>query len=248
MAKRKSLDRADLLAIVSLILTILVVVLPITWWFQCLLLVIVFALVVWLAFVSPWTIGRPWWQKFLFTFVATAALIAVSRSPIKSQYEKQQPPDVIPLFVYPKEPALVLKNNSANTAREIKWGVTLWNLDTPDRRDPLPIPFALFDFIRPHEFSGAEQLFSRSILPLVKAGDRLFGFAEVSCPDCATTREVWVYIEFGKGGWYMPLSKDAPFVNMNHLFKTITDIEKDTEPAIDAIAPPTQRIPIKDIN
>ena len=56
-------------------------------------------------------------------------------------------PDVALRFVYPKSPALVLVNQSAVIARDIKWTVVLWNMDLPDRNDPLPIPVSTFDWI-----------------------------------------------------------------------------------------------------
>jgi hypothetical protein len=81
--------------------------------------------------------------------VLIAVLIAITAPSVKSQYQRDQPPDVTSMFVYPEQPALVITNESANIAREIKFGVVLWNPDTP-RLGPLPIPFQTFDFIRPH--------------------------------------------------------------------------------------------------
>jgi hypothetical protein len=82
----------------------------------------------------------------------------------------------------------------------------------------------------------------------VKSGDRLFGYVTVSCPECATTRDAWVYIEYGKAGWYAPLSRDAPFVSMNHIFKAIPLVEKNVDSALDEFAPISRRIPINSWN
>ncbi|MGA2782125.1 MAG: hypothetical protein ABSF13_09430 [Smithella sp.] len=107
-------------------------------------------------------------------------------------------------FVYKKEPALVLDNVSGKIAREIKWGVFLWNYDLPERNDPLPIPVATFDWLRPHDHSGPLDLFGLPNVPtFVKAGDRLFGTASVICPECSRGRTFFIYIKLGEGGWYV---------------------------------------------
>jgi hypothetical protein len=111
-------------------------------------------------------------------------------------------PDVALRFVYPKSPALVIANRSDSIARDIKWVVVLWNMDLPDRDDPLPIPVATFDWLRPHQDGGPQGLFGHSaVASLVKPGDRLFGSASVSCPNCARGRTYVVYIVYDKGGW-----------------------------------------------
>ncbi len=122
---------------------------------------------------------------------------------IKQMAQEAIPPVVALRFVYPKSPALVLMNQSEAIARNIKWMVTLWNMDLPDRNDPLPIPATLFDFIRPHDEGGPENLFSGPLVsPLLKPGDRLFGSASVICPECARGRTYFVYIVWGEGGWF----------------------------------------------
>lgn len=112
-------------------------------------------------------------------------------------------PEVKLSFVYPDDPALLLINTSNAIAKEIKWEVALWDLNTPDRTNPLPIPASTFDFIRPHQRGGPQNLFdSPNVLPLLKNGDRLFGSASVVCPDCVRGHTYWVYIVWHEGGWY----------------------------------------------
>jgi hypothetical protein len=246
--KPRRLDRADVLGVLGVIIAILVVVLPVTWWLQCGLLAVAAVLISQLAFYSAAMIHRPKSQKLLVAAVTITGLVAISWSPVKSQYQKSQPPDVTPMLVSPEQPAVMLINESANVARNIKWGVVLWNLDSLDRVDPLPIPYQAFDFIRPREHGGPEQLFNAAILGLIKPGNRLFGYATVDCPDCATTRCVWIYIEYGKGGWYAPLPKEAPFVNTSQLFKMIPEIEKNVSSAMNMMAPAGRRIPIKKLD
>jgi hypothetical protein len=111
-------------------------------------------------------------------------------------------PEIALRFVYPKSPALVIVNSSNSLARDVKWTVYLWNMDLPDRDDPLPIPISTFDWIKPHQESGPLNLFSGpNIAPLLKPGNRLFGSASVNCPNCVRGRTYIVYIVYGNGGW-----------------------------------------------
>lgn len=123
-------------------------------------------------------------------------------------------PDVTIRFVYPDSPALVLVNQSAALARNIKWSVALWNMDdprtyvnptaSPDAHDPLPIPVQIFDFLRPRTTGGPQNLFdSPLVAPHVKKGQRLFGSASVICPECARGHTYIVSIVWGEGGWYV---------------------------------------------
>jgi hypothetical protein len=112
------------------------------------------------------------------------------------------PPVVALRFVYPTSPALEVVNESDAIAKDIKWSVVLWNMDLPDRNDPLPIPTSNFDWLRPHDEGGPQNLFNTApVSPLIKPGDRLFGSASVVCPTCARGRTYIVYIVWGKNGW-----------------------------------------------
>lgn len=112
-------------------------------------------------------------------------------------------PDLALRFIYPKFPALVLINQSPVVATDIKWTVALWNMDLPERNDPLPIPVSTFDFIRPNNEGGPQNLFGTpTVKPLLKLGDRLFGSASVCSPDCIQGRTYVVYIVWGKSGWF----------------------------------------------
>ncbi len=112
-------------------------------------------------------------------------------------------PDLALRFIYPESPALVLINQSPVVAKDIKWTVALWNMDLSERNDPLPIPVSTFDWIRPHNEGGPQNLFDAlSVKPLLKPGDRLFGSASVCSPDCIQGRTYIVYIVWEKLGWY----------------------------------------------
>ncbi len=90
--------------------------------------------------------------------------------------EKPKLPDITLRFVYPKSPALVLANPSDSIARDIKYSVVLWNMDVPERDDPLPIPVATFDWLKPHTEGGPQDLFgSPPVASLLNGGNRLIG-------------------------------------------------------------------------
>ncbi len=121
-----------------------------------------------------------------------------------------QKPDVVLRFVSPHNPALVIANQSDVVARNIKWAVVLWNLNLPDRLDPLPIPVQTFDFVRGHSQGGSQNLFDGPLVtPLRKKGDVLVGSAVVDCPDCARGRSYFLHIEWGQSGWFAELENET---------------------------------------
>jgi hypothetical protein len=157
---------------------------------------------------------------------------------IKQMDQEAIPPVMALRFVYPKSPALVLMNQSEAIARNIKWTVTLWNMDLPDRNDPLPIPTTLFDFIRPHDESGPQNLFDGSLVaPLLKPGNRLFGTAAVICPECARGRTYVVYIVWGENGWFSEVENEQSgrlLIPNNFLKATRIEYFKELEAAVPA--------------
>lgn len=129
---------------------------------------------------------------------------------IITQMDKQSiPPQVALRFVYPKSPLLVVVNQSTVIARSIALAFALWNMDLPDRDNPLPIPTNTFDWIKPHAESGPEDLFGiPSVAQLLKPGDRLFGSVSVGCAECARGRTYVVYIVWGESGWYSEVGNE----------------------------------------
>jgi hypothetical protein len=118
-------------------------------------------------------------------------------------------PDVTLRFVYAKAPALLLINKSGKLAKQIRWIVKVWDLDDPTT-EPLPIKIDTVDFLRPHSTSGPQNLLgSVLVAPFMKPGHQLFGWASVVCPDCARGHTFFVYIEWGKGGWYYEIASET---------------------------------------
>ena len=132
-------------------------------------------------------------------------------NPPSNIYKVPARPDVTLRFVYPEDPALVIVNGPKSVARDIKWNVTLWNAELPDRNDPLPIPFTTFDWLKPGGAGGPQDLFDQApVSPLLKQGDRLYGYASVDCPTCVGARSYFIYIIYGKNGWFSEVPKNAP--------------------------------------
>jgi hypothetical protein len=116
--------------------------------------------------------------------------------------EEAIPPEVALRFVYPTSPALMIINQSDVLARDINYVVALWNVDSPDRTDALPIPSNTANWLKEHSEAGPEDLFhSPSVSPLLKPGNRLIGTASVNCATCARGRTYIVSIVWGEGGW-----------------------------------------------
>jgi len=164
---------------------------------------------------------------------------------ILKQVNKDIVPPVVGLrFVYPESPSLVVVNQSDSIARDIKWIVALWNMDLPDRNSPLPIPESTFDWLRPKDEGGPENLFdAATVASLVKPGDRLFGTASVICPECGRGRTYVVYIIMGKGGWVSEIESEKSgrvLVPKNGLKEGRERFFKDLEAAI----PVAARVPI----
>jgi hypothetical protein len=165
-------------------------------------------------------------------------------------------PDVTLRFVYPSSPALVLVNGSGAIARNIKWSVALWNMDdprtyvssnpSPDAHDPLPIPVATFDFLRPRTVGGPQNLFDGPLVaPHLKNGQRLFGSASVVCPECARGHTYIVSIIWGEGGWYVETlnsNEGELLIPPNFKQETVIAYYRD----ILAKTPEAVRIPIED--
>lgn len=123
----------------------------------------------------------------------------------------QELADVTLRLIYPRSPALVLVNNSDVIAKNTKWSVALWNMDLQDRNDPLPIPVNTYDWIKPHDEGGPQNLFNtRLVSPLLKQGNRLFGSVALDCPKCKRGRTYIVKITWGSSGWYAEINNGSP--------------------------------------
>lgn len=152
--------------------------------------------------------------------------------------------DVALRFIYSKSPALVIINQSDSVARDIKWTVQLWNMDLPERNDPLPIPIQIFDWIKAHDQGGPQNLFgSPSVTQLLTPGNRLFGSASVNCPTCARGRTYIIYIVWGQGGWVYEVKEEKS----GHIITPVNflkDAREEYFKYLEAKIPENLRLPI----
>lgn len=155
-------------------------------------------------------------------------------------------PDVKLIFVHPKQPGVMLLNQSAKTAANIKYGGYIANVSAADPRKPLPIPFGTFDFLKPNSSSGLYQIFEQpAVANLIKPGDRLFGYISITCPECERTRIYWVSVLWGDGGWYSELPENH-HVDNEWLYRNMPEI-KDNHVFMLREIPESLRVNIKEL-
>ena len=172
--------------------------------------------IVWAAaalFMTRWimwgfTTDQPLWIRLLIgafvgAFVAGVlppSLKWITQHEGKSSEEKlvSAKPNIAMRLIYPERPAIVLENNSDATAMYIKYTVALFNIGGPDAGKPLQIPIKVFDFIKEHEIGGPQVIFDPpQIDKTPPKGQKLFGWVQISCPECVKTRYYYTYIHFG---------------------------------------------------
>ncbi len=153
-------------------------------------------------------------------------------------------PDVRVRFIYPGSGALELYNPTNKLANNIKYAVGLWDLDSsPDQvKDALQIPISEGEYIRPKESLGPLGILtSAKDAQRLKSGDRIFGFVMVQCPDCVKTRNYWVYMKYGVGGWYSEEERGIP----SNIVKIVLELSTNEEPLLTQLVPLGKRNPIK---
>jgi hypothetical protein len=116
-----------------------------------------------------------------------------------------EPPDITAKFTYPTYPVLQLANVSDHMALAVTYQVTMWNIDSPQNYNPLPIATNHFSYLRPHAFSGPEDIF-QPVAQSFKRGTRLFGSVFVDCSNCARGHTFWAYIDWSNGGWFSEIT------------------------------------------
>lgn len=161
----------------------------------CLLAIVVaLSLPVW---VCAWNL-RKMKPAFLFTGLLTAGMVGLDQVTLSVSK-----PEIGIRLVNPDRPAVLLVNNSPVNAKDIKWGIILWNHRTEDPT-PLQIPIQTFDWIKAGMNGGPQDIFQR-VESQVQQGDILYGSAFVDCPDCMKGKTYLVFITYGVGGWFTEL-------------------------------------------
>ncbi|HEY3971607.1 MAG TPA: hypothetical protein VGM18_01310 [Candidatus Sulfotelmatobacter sp.] len=173
-----------------------------------------------LFFVYDGTASCPIDVKVILWASATFFAVVVLWSPVARRYSAEHSPRAEPQpeqpsvtlrFTDPRYPVLAIDNISGAVARNVKWEVVLWDMDSQGRNDlnPLQIPTQTFDFIKARDESGFEEIFTPAIAASLRRGDRLFGTAVVDCPECKQGRTYVLYIVWGEGGWFSEYNAGA---------------------------------------
>src|SRR6202034_109740 len=117
----------------------------------------------------------------LSSVVLACSLLALDAwAPIVSK------PDTALRFVYAKDPCLMVANTSDAGARDISWNVELWNMNLPERDNPLPILTGTVNWLKPHSENGPLNLFDApDVKSLLQPGNHLVGSAMVDCAACS---------------------------------------------------------------
>lgn len=115
--------------------------------------------------------------------------------------KEQEKPEVDLKLIYPESPSVLLVNTSNVPARDIKWGVVLWNHNKQEDNNPFQIPVQTFDWIKGKRLGGPEDLFSKVAGQLNK-GDILYGSMFADCPLCGKGKSYVVFINYKNGGWF----------------------------------------------
>jgi hypothetical protein len=155
---------------------------------------------------------------------------------------KAVPANLTLRFVHPDEVAIVVDNAPhAGLADRPKYYAMLADLDNVS--DFLRIPTFMGDYIRPGEFMGPNQFMGLdTVKALIKPGDRIFGSVGVSCPTCIKSRNYWLYIKVGAGGWYE--EQEGPPKGLSSI-NAAKVIGANFDAYADIIAPNAKRITIK---
>jgi hypothetical protein len=106
--------------------------------------------------------------------------------------------------------------DSRESANEPKRFFGLWDINNPffyENRpgivQPLPLAFKTeMDFVFHNSRQGPmDVLDSPQAATHVRAGDFLFGIADVMCLNCDKERSYWLYFAVGTGGWYAEMDR-----------------------------------------
>lgn len=170
---------------------------------------------------NPWLIKH---SKLLGAYRSIAAFVGFPVVIIGGIYSYTQimealaEPEVGLEFVYMNNVAVKTVNLSSVVVYDQKYWFALINIDKfrMQNRNPLSIPAHLGDYIRVGGKTGPHAMMSIAVdKGEVKAGDRIIGFAGVTCPKCKI-RYYWLYIKHGEGGWYAEMEDDE-LINITNI-------------------------------
>lgn len=185
----------------------------------------------------------------------TSAPVVAPPPPQPIERKREEPPPVVEpppadvslRFIQPQSLAVLVRNSgSSGVVREARYAVVLWNLDAGEEPPILPVPtrgFSRGDWIRPNNSLGPERIAALpNVQSQLKQGNRLLGYAQVSCPDCLRDRAYWLYVVHGESGWYSEI--EAGYPDLHTLNQAMPEIRKNTEIFFRNV-PVESRIPIE---
>ncbi len=183
--------------------------------------------------------------RSLIAFIAFPLVIVGGVYTYIQILERLETPDVQLTLQYPKSVAVSIRNTSRVVVRDPKYQVVLFNIDSAanQRNEPLPIPVAKGDYIKSGEQWGPNSMISiPSVQSRVHDGDRLLGWAYVTCPT-GPRHFYWIYFQHGKGGWFAEMNHDE-YPNMAN-FPNLLQEPEAAMAAYHSHVPEEKRIPIK---
>ena len=139
---------------------------------------------------------------------------------LEQKRREAERPDVRLIPLQPKELELMIYNASGTKiAKDVHYAVSLMIVDRPATSGVYPAfstETTNIDYIRPSSAYAPSILrfHNGDSIPVTK-GARLFGWASITCPDCAKDRVYWVYWKYQEAGYYLE-SEDGkmPFGQM----------------------------------
>jgi hypothetical protein len=126
---------------------------------------------------------------------------------LEAQWKRQlEQPDLHATLVYPNRPAVMFSNSSkVKVATDGYYQLITLNVDHWDHNQYQLVQTKTTPTgnIRPLE-SYLPQYLELLLSPNkpLEAGNRLFGYFVIECPECAARRVYWLLIKYGQEGWF----------------------------------------------
>src|ERR1051326_6796522 len=157
-------------------------------------------------------LGRMRWKSRPLQVASAAAVVILFGSLVVWALTRNTKPDVnleISAIIDPRItlPSVIVRNDSDVLARDIKYAVYLVNPNAFQTRDRPPVSTFhrdLKEWLRPHSHMDREPCITpMTWFQTFQQGDKILGFAYISCAECLTTRTYWIAIDSGVEGWYV---------------------------------------------
>jgi hypothetical protein len=149
-------------------------------------------------------------------------------------------PDIGAEFVRGTSPGIALTSLSDAVVRDPTCLVSAWNLDSKLNLPAFNQSEAGL-FVKKGNGILVASLDNPNMKPLIKPGDRVFGFVAVDCPDCLETKYYWLFVVYGGDSWYSPIPKGS-LVNALDINQRLISVNWDVEEFMKQV-PHGERLP-----